>query len=69
MAREAENSCPVSVIIVTECPPTVELKVTLPEKQVKFIDKLIRKKLFHDRSQVIEEAVKSLVEKQNKDKT
>jgi hypothetical protein len=66
-AREAEDSCPVSVITVTECATTVEVNVSLPESQVKFIDKLIEEAVFQDRSKAIEEAV-NLLEKQNKEK-
>ena len=67
MAREAEDSCPVSVITVTECATTVEVSVTLPENQVKFVDELIKKEIFQNRSQAIEEAV-NLLEKQNREK-
>ena len=67
MAREAEDSCPVSVITVTECAITVEVSVTLPENQVKFVDELIKKEIFQNRSQAIEEAV-NLLEKQNREK-
>ena len=67
MAREAEDSCPVSVITVTECATTVEVSVTLPENQVEFVDELIKKEIFQNRSQAIEEAV-NLLEKQNRAK-
>lgn len=66
-AREAEDSCPVSVITVTECANTVEVNISLPENQVKFVDELIEKEVFQDRSKAIEEAV-NLLEKQNKAK-
>jgi len=44
VAREAEDSCPVSLITVTECARVVKVNVTLPESQVEFIDDLIEKK-------------------------
>ena len=67
VAREAEDSCPASVIIVTECATTVEISVSLPEKQVKFVDELIEKEIFQNRSKAIEKAV-NLLEKQNREK-
>ena len=68
VAREAEDSCPVSVITVTESVRGVKVSVTLPENQIEFIDELIEKKSFHDRSQAIEVAVNLLIEQQNKEK-
>jgi metal-responsive CopG/Arc/MetJ family transcriptional regulator len=65
VAREAEDSCPVSVITVTESATTVEFNVTLPKRQVKFVDELIKKDVFQYRSQAIQEAV-NLLEKQDK---
>ena len=69
VAREAEDSCPVSVITVTESAGGVKISITLPENQVKFIDELIEKKSFNDRNQAIEVAVNLLIEQQNKEKT
>jgi len=68
VAREAEDSCPISVITVTECARVVKVSVTIPENQVEFIDELIEKKSFHNRSQAIEVAVNLLIEQQNKEK-
>jgi len=66
-AGEAEDSCPTSVITVIELTNAIELSVTIPENQIKFIDELIEKERFDNRSQVIEKAIERLIEQQNKD--
>jgi ferredoxin len=66
-AGEAEDSCPTSVITVSELTNAIEVRITLPENQVKYIDELIEKETFDNRSQVIEKAIERLIEQQNKE--